>query len=132
MAYDGKIMRLALQKFEADRQARQDRFQQRRESIFDREPRLKAVDARLSSTASRTQSFAFPKASSASRRVTSSLEIFPVLIRSFRAFCPIFRSIYLLPFARTPENKESCTQRYNFQKTLHLWMRAIPVIVNIS
>jgi len=53
MAYDGKIMRLALQKFEADRQARQDRFRQRRESIFDREPRLKAVDARLSSTASR-------------------------------------------------------------------------------
>ena len=53
MAYDGKIMRLALQKFEADRQERRDRFEQRRATIFDREPRLKAVDARLRSTASR-------------------------------------------------------------------------------
>ena len=53
MAYDGKVMRLALQKFEADRQERRDRFEQRRATIFDREPRLKAVDARLRSTASR-------------------------------------------------------------------------------
>ena len=44
MAYDGKIMRRALQRFEEDRRARDDRFQERRESIFRRQPRLKEID----------------------------------------------------------------------------------------
>lgn len=53
MAYDGKIMRRALQQFEEDRRAREDRFQARRESVFRRQPRLKEVDAELRSTMSR-------------------------------------------------------------------------------
>ena len=53
MAYDGKIMRRALQRFEEDRRAREDRFQERRESIFRRQPRLKEIDAELRSTMSR-------------------------------------------------------------------------------
>ena len=53
MAYDGKIMRRALQRFEEDRRARDDRFQERRESIFRRQPRLKEIDAELRSTMSR-------------------------------------------------------------------------------
>lgn len=53
MAYDGKIMRRALQRFEDDRQERETRFQERRESIFDRQPRLREIDNELRSTMSR-------------------------------------------------------------------------------
>lgn len=53
MAYDGKIMHLALQRFEEDRQAREARFQERRESVFRREPRLREIDAELRATMSR-------------------------------------------------------------------------------
>lgn len=53
MAYDGKIMRRALQRFEEDRQERETRFQERRESIFSRQPRLREIDAELRSTMSR-------------------------------------------------------------------------------
>ena len=53
MAYDGKVMRLALQRFEEDRRAREERFQERRDSVFRRQPRLKEVDAELRSTMSR-------------------------------------------------------------------------------
>ena len=53
MAYDGKVMRLALQKFEEDRRKRESDFQAWKETVFDREPRLKTVDTRLRSTASR-------------------------------------------------------------------------------
>lgn len=53
MAYDGKIMRRALQRFEEDRQAREDRFQERRETVFRRKPRLREIDGELRSTMSR-------------------------------------------------------------------------------
>ena len=53
MAYDGKVMRLALQRFEEDRRAREERFQERRESVFRRQPRLRQVDAELRTTMSR-------------------------------------------------------------------------------
>lgn len=53
MAYDGKIMHLALQRFEADRQLREARFEERRESVFRRQPRLREIDAELRSTMSR-------------------------------------------------------------------------------
>ena len=53
MSYDGKLMRLAQQKFETDKAAREQRFRARREAIFQAEPRLKEVDASLRSTASR-------------------------------------------------------------------------------
>ena len=53
MAYDGKVMRLALQRFEEDRQRRQDQYQERRDRIFARQPRLREIDAQLRSTMSR-------------------------------------------------------------------------------
>ena len=53
MAYDGKIMHRALQRFEEDRQARETRFQERREAIFSRQPRLREIDQELKSTMSR-------------------------------------------------------------------------------
>ena len=53
MSYDGKLMRLAQQKFETDKAAREQNFRARRETIFRAEPRLKEVDASLRSTASR-------------------------------------------------------------------------------
>ena len=53
MAYDGKIMRRALRRFEEDRQERSARTQERQESIFQRQPRLREIDAELKSTMSR-------------------------------------------------------------------------------
>ena len=53
MAYDGKIMRRALRRFEEDRQAREARFQARREEIFLRQPRLREIESQLRSTMSR-------------------------------------------------------------------------------
>ena len=53
MAYDGKILRRAYQKFEEDRQQRQERFQSRRESIFLRQPRLRQIEGELRATMSR-------------------------------------------------------------------------------
>ncbi len=53
MAYDGRIMHRAMQRFEEDRQAREARFQQRRETVFRRQPRLREVEAELRSTMSR-------------------------------------------------------------------------------
>lgn len=53
MPYDGKIMRLALQRFERDRQERETRFAERRESFFRRQPRLRQIELELRSTMSR-------------------------------------------------------------------------------
>ena len=53
MAYDGRIMHRAMQRFEEDRQAREARFQERRETVFRRQPRLREVEAELRSTMSR-------------------------------------------------------------------------------
>ena len=53
MAYDGRIMHRALQRFEEDRQQRQAQYQERRERIFQRQPRLREIDAQLRSTMSR-------------------------------------------------------------------------------
>lgn len=53
MAYDGRIMHRALERFEADRQARDSAFQKRREGIFLRQPRLREIEAELSATVSR-------------------------------------------------------------------------------
>ena len=39
MAYDGRVMRQALQRFEEDRQRRQTQYQERRERIYARQPR---------------------------------------------------------------------------------------------
>jgi DNA replication protein DnaC len=53
MAYDGKVMRRALQQFEDDRTSREARFQAKRESVFSRQPRLREIDGELRSTMSR-------------------------------------------------------------------------------
>ena len=53
MAYDGRIMRRALERLEEDRRAREARYEERRESVFRRQPRLGEIDARLRSTVSR-------------------------------------------------------------------------------
>ncbi len=53
MAYDGKIMRLALQEFERDKNRRETEFQERRERIFQRQPRLRQIESSLQSTMSR-------------------------------------------------------------------------------
>ncbi|MBE6995413.1 MAG: DNA replication protein DnaC [Ruminococcaceae bacterium] len=53
MAYDGKIMRRALQQFEADKAEREVRLQERRESVFRRQPRLKEIETELRGTMSR-------------------------------------------------------------------------------
>lgn len=53
MAYDGKIMRRALQRFEEDKQLRQARFREREEGVYRRQPRLREIDMELRSTMSR-------------------------------------------------------------------------------
>ncbi len=53
MAYDGKIMHRAMERFEEDRRAREERFLARRESVFRRQPRLREIDAQLRATMSR-------------------------------------------------------------------------------
>ena len=53
MAYDGKIMRRALQRFEEDRTQRENRLEERRQNIFRRQPRLRQIDEELRSTMSR-------------------------------------------------------------------------------
>ena len=53
MAYDGRIMRRALQRFEDDKAQRESRFEERRENIFRRQPRLRQIDTELRSTMSR-------------------------------------------------------------------------------
>lgn len=52
MAYDGKIMRRAVQRFDEDKRTRQDRFEARRQAIFRRQPRLQAIDGELKATMS--------------------------------------------------------------------------------
>ncbi len=53
MAYDGKIMRRAMGRLEADRQAREEAFARRTEQVYAREPRLRKIEAELCSTMSR-------------------------------------------------------------------------------
>ena len=53
MSYDGRIMRRALQRFEADKKQREERFRQREETLYAREPRLREIDAELRSTMSK-------------------------------------------------------------------------------
>ena len=59
MAYDGKIMRLALQEFEKDKNAREAELRDRRERIFQKQPRLRQIEGELHSTMSRIISGAF-------------------------------------------------------------------------
>lgn len=53
MAYEGKILRRALRRFEEDKRQREERFQDRREGIFQRQPRLREIEGELRATMSR-------------------------------------------------------------------------------
>lgn len=53
MAYEGKILRRALQRFEEDKREREERFQARREGVFQRQPRLREIEAQLRAAMSR-------------------------------------------------------------------------------
>ena len=53
MGYDGKILRRALQRYDDERQEREARLQERRQSIFRRQPRLAEIEAELRATMSR-------------------------------------------------------------------------------
>ena len=48
MAYDGRIMRQALARFEEDKQRREADFNQRRRRLYDAEPRLRPSSAACS------------------------------------------------------------------------------------
>jgi len=52
MAYDGRILHRAQQRFEEDRRLREENFHRRQEEIFDRQPRLRGIDRELRSTMS--------------------------------------------------------------------------------
>ena len=53
MAYDGRVMRLALERFDEDRRARSEEQERRRERVFARQPRLREIEGELRSTMSR-------------------------------------------------------------------------------
>ena len=53
MAYDGKIMRRAMQRFEEDRDRRQEDFRRREAAVYEREPRLRDIQRQLNATMSR-------------------------------------------------------------------------------
>lgn len=53
MAYDGKIMRRAIARMEADKQRRAEEFTRRRENLYRAEPRLQTIEQQLRSTMSK-------------------------------------------------------------------------------
>ena len=59
MAYDGKIMRRALQRLEEDRRALEEQERLRRERIFQSSPRLREIERELRSTMGRLVSVTF-------------------------------------------------------------------------
>ena len=61
MAYDGKVMNRALQRFEADRQQRREEQEARREQLYRRQPRLRDIENELRSTTSRIIAVALRK-----------------------------------------------------------------------
>ena len=53
MAYDGKVMRRAQLRFEADKQRRADEFSRRREMLYRAEPELRQIEQELRGTVSK-------------------------------------------------------------------------------
>ncbi len=53
MAYDGRLMRRALLRFDEDKKRREEELRQREERVYAREPRLRQIDQELRSTMSR-------------------------------------------------------------------------------
>ena len=50
MAYDGRIMRRAQARFDEDRRSREEEIRRKREAVFARQPRLRAIDGELRAT----------------------------------------------------------------------------------
>ena len=50
MAVDGKVMRRALSRYEADKQRRTDEFAARRAAVYARIPEISAIDRELAGT----------------------------------------------------------------------------------
>ena len=53
MAYDGRLLRLAQERYEADRSAREADLAEQREQLYARRPRLREIQDQLRRTASR-------------------------------------------------------------------------------
>ena len=53
MSYDGRLLRLAQERYEADRARRESALEERRENIYARRPRLRQIEEQLRRTASR-------------------------------------------------------------------------------
>ena len=53
MAFDGKVMRRAQLRFEADKQRRADEFARRREMLYRAEPELQQIEQQLRGTVSK-------------------------------------------------------------------------------
>ena len=53
MSYDGRLLRLAQERYEADRDAREAERAALREKAYERRPRLREIDQELRRTASR-------------------------------------------------------------------------------
>lgn len=53
MAYDGKIMRRAMARWQQEKQRHADEIQQRKVQLYAKEPRLRQIEAELGSTMSK-------------------------------------------------------------------------------
>ena len=58
MAYDGRLLRLAQERYEADRSAREANLAEQREQLYARRPRLREIQDQLRRTASRVMAAA--------------------------------------------------------------------------
>ena len=59
MAYDGRLLRLAQERYEADRSVREADLAEQREQLYARRPRLREIQDQLRRTASRVNFFIF-------------------------------------------------------------------------
>ena len=58
MAYDGRLLRLAQERYEADRSVREADLAEQREQLYARRPRLREIQDQLRRTASRVMAAA--------------------------------------------------------------------------
>ena len=83
MAYDGKVMREALQRFEEDKQRRASQAAARRQRIYREVPRLEEIEQQLRGTMGRIMAQALRRGRTRSRRSSGS----------GRRICPCSRSV---------------------------------------
>jgi len=71
MAYDGRLLRLAQERYEADRSAREADLAEQREQLYARRPRLREIQDQLRRTASRGMAAALPRSRTKMARQSS-------------------------------------------------------------